>query len=97
MRRLFHEPRPESATAAIAMFVLVRSRGLSLKEISGKMDTTLMSGGIIILITAGGGAFGAMLRTAGVLWNYHQNRVSVRRTPYGGKTILLCKSYAAGA
>ncbi len=30
------------------------------------MDTALMSGGIIILITAGGGAFGAMLRVAGV-------------------------------
>ncbi len=53
-------------SAAIAMFVLVRSRGLSLKELSGKMDTALMSGGIIILITAGGGAFGAMLRAAGV-------------------------------
>ena len=53
-------------SAAIAMFVLVRSRGLSLKELSGKMDTALMSGGIIILITAAGGAFGAMLRAAGV-------------------------------
>ncbi|MBA7615933.1 Gnt-II system L-idonate transporter [subsurface metagenome] len=53
-------------SAAIAMFVLVRSRGLSLKELSGKMDTALMSGGIIILITAAGGAFGAMLRVAGV-------------------------------
>jgi len=53
-------------SAAIAMFVLIRSRGLSLKELSGKMDTALMSGGIIILITAGGGAFGAMLRAAGV-------------------------------
>lgn len=53
-------------SAAIAMFVLVRSRGLSLKELSGKMDTALMSGGIIILITAGGGAFGTMLRVAGV-------------------------------
>jgi GntP family gluconate:H+ symporter len=53
-------------SAAIAMFVLVRSRGLSLKELSGKIDTALMSGGIIILITAAGGAFGAMLRAAGV-------------------------------
>ena len=53
-------------SAAIAMFVLIRSRGLSLKELSQKMDTALMSGGIIILITAGGGAFGAMLRAAGV-------------------------------
>ncbi|MBW8039857.1 MAG: gluconate permease [Planctomycetes bacterium] len=53
-------------SATIAMFVLVRTRGLSLKELSGKMDTALMSGGIIILITAGGGAFGAMLRAAGI-------------------------------
>jgi len=53
-------------SAAIAMYVLVRNRGLSLKELSKKMDTALMSGGIIILITAGGGAFGAMLRAAGI-------------------------------
>jgi len=52
--------------AYIAMFVLVRKRKLSLKELGQTVDKALMSGGIIILITAGGGAFGAMLRAAGV-------------------------------
>jgi H+/gluconate symporter-like permease len=53
-------------SAAIAMLVLVRSRGLSLTELGKATETALMSGGVIILITAGGGAFGAMLREAGV-------------------------------
>jgi hypothetical protein len=52
--------------AVIAMIVLVRSRGLSLKQLAQSTEIALMSGGVIILITAGGGAFGAMLRAAGV-------------------------------
>jgi len=53
-------------SAAIAMLVLVVYRKLSFAELAGKTETALMSGGVIILITAGGGAFGAMLRQAGV-------------------------------
>ncbi len=53
-------------SAAIAMLVLVRQRGLSLRELGKTAEGALMSGGIIILITAGGGAFGAMLKTAQV-------------------------------
>jgi GntP family gluconate:H+ symporter len=52
--------------AAVAMFVLVRYRRISLRELATRAETALMSGGIIILITAGGGAFGAMLREAGI-------------------------------
>ncbi len=52
--------------AAVAMFVLVRQRKLSFKELASKSETALMSGGMIILITAAGGAFGAMLREAGI-------------------------------
>ncbi|MHC4160142.1 MAG: GntP family permease, partial [Planctomycetota bacterium] len=52
--------------AAVAMFVLVRQRKLPLKELATKCETALMSGGMIILITAAGGAFGAMLREAGI-------------------------------
>jgi GntP family gluconate:H+ symporter len=52
--------------AAVAMFVLVHYRKISLKDLAGRAETALMSGGIIILITAGGGAFGAMLREAGI-------------------------------
>lgn len=53
-------------SAAIAMFVLVRWRGLSLKELAKTTETALMSGGVIILITAGGGAFGKTLRQCGI-------------------------------
>ena len=53
-------------SAASAMIVLVRQRGLSLGQLARATETSLMSGGVIILITAGGGAFGQMLREAGV-------------------------------
>jgi len=53
-------------SAAIAMFVLVRNCKLSFKELAAKTETALMSGGIIILITAAGGAFGAMLGKTGI-------------------------------
>ena len=53
-------------SAAIAMVVLVRQRGLTFVQLSRTTEEALMSGGVIILITAGGGAFGDMLRTAGV-------------------------------
>jgi len=53
-------------SAAIAMWTLVRKRSLTLRELAQTTETALMSGGVIILITAGGGAFGAMLRESGV-------------------------------
>jgi GntP family gluconate:H+ symporter len=52
--------------AAVAMFVLVRQRKLTFKDLAARSETALMSGGMIILITAAGGAFGAMLREAGI-------------------------------
>jgi GntP family gluconate:H+ symporter len=52
--------------AAVAMFVLVNYQKISLRELAKRAEIALMSGGIIILITAGGGAFGAMLREAGI-------------------------------
>jgi GntP family gluconate:H+ symporter len=53
-------------SAVIAMGLVVWKRKLSLRQLESLVDNSLMSGGIIILITAGGGAFGAMLRQAGV-------------------------------
>ena len=53
-------------SAAIAMFILYRQRGLTLLQLAKTTETALMSGGVIILITAAGGAFGLMLREAGV-------------------------------
>lgn len=53
-------------SGALAMAVLKRSRGLSLGQLAKSAETALMSGGVIILITSAGGAFGEMLKMAGV-------------------------------
>jgi len=52
--------------AIVAMATLKHVRGLSLRQLSIDMEEALMSGGVIILITASGGAFGAMLTAAGI-------------------------------
>jgi GntP family gluconate:H+ symporter len=70
--------------AAVAMFVLVRQRKLSFRELASKCETALMSGGMIILITAAGGAFGAMLREAGIK-DLLQEMLGVQ----GGSVMLL--------
>ncbi|MCA9176998.1 MAG: gluconate permease [Planctomycetales bacterium] len=48
----------------IAMWTLAKQRGMGRAELAGVVETALMSGGVIILITAGGGAFGGMLQEA---------------------------------
>ncbi len=74
-------------SAAIAMFLVVWKRGLGLRELAQVVDKALMSGGVIILITAAGGAFGAMLREAGIK-DYIQE--SVTSGEHGlGLTVLL--------
>jgi len=70
--------------AAVAMFVLVRQRKLSFKELASRSETALMSGGMIILITAAGGSFGKMLHEAGIK-NLLQEWLGVQ----GGFVILL--------
>jgi len=76
--------------AAVAMFVLVRQRKLSFKELASRSETALMSGGMIILITAAGGAFGAMLREAGIK-DMLQDVVGAQ----GGLAILLMAAAVA--
>jgi GntP family gluconate:H+ symporter len=51
-------------STAIAMWTLKSKRGLTNVELAKVVEVSLMSGGIIILITAAGGAFGAMLKAA---------------------------------
>lgn len=53
-------------SAVIAMWMLVHQQKLARTEMAAVVETSLMSGGVIILITAGGGAFGAMLTEARV-------------------------------
>ena len=51
-------------SAMIAMLVYRRQRRASRAQMAEMVEAALMSGGVIILITAGGGAFGAMLQAA---------------------------------
>lgn len=53
-------------SAAIAMVTLKVQRRLSLGQLGQTTEVALMSGGVIILITAAGGAFGLMLKEAGI-------------------------------
>lgn len=51
-------------STVIALWTLVKQRQLSRSELARVVEVSLMSGGVIILITAGGGAFGSMLKVA---------------------------------
>jgi GntP family gluconate:H+ symporter len=53
-------------SAVIAMLTLIRSRSLSRKQLADAVGSALASGGIIILITSAGGAFGKTLQATGV-------------------------------
>lgn len=48
-------------SAAVSVGILMKQKGLSLADLGDTVETALASGGLIILITAGGGAFGGML------------------------------------
>jgi len=53
-------------SSAIAMSMLAQRKRLNMKQLAVSMQPALASAGVIILITAGGGAFGGMLNAAGV-------------------------------
>jgi GntP family gluconate:H+ symporter len=53
-------------SAAIALATLAWQRREDMGQIATAVEHALMSGGMIVLITAAGGAFGGMLRNAGV-------------------------------
>ena len=52
--------------AGVAVALLARTRGLSLARLASVTDEALTSCGVMILLVCAGGAFGAMLGTAGV-------------------------------
>jgi GntP family gluconate:H+ symporter len=68
-------------SAVVAMALLAWKRRMPLKILSQTVEKSLMSGGVIILITAGGGAFGAMLQQAGlrdaIVASFNQDSTSV--------------------
>lgn len=51
---------------ALALIVLARQRGLRFRQIEQLLGPPIETAGVIILITSAGGAFGLMLRNAGV-------------------------------
>lgn len=53
-------------SATICLYLVARYRGDSLLQLSDGVEHALMSGGVVILITAAGGAFGKMLKEAGI-------------------------------
>ncbi|MBK9167697.1 MAG: GntP family permease [Bryobacterales bacterium] len=52
--------------AVISVWILARQKSLSLAALARPIEEAMNSAGMIILITAGGGAFGGMLEAAGV-------------------------------
>ena len=52
--------------ALVAAIVMLKQRKFSLNEFNSKIETAIIDAGLIILITSAGGAFGAMIRAAGV-------------------------------
>jgi GntP family gluconate:H+ symporter len=54
------------AGAIVAVIVLARSKKMNLRQIGDLMDAPLQTAGVVILITSAGGAFGLMLKNAGV-------------------------------
>ena len=53
-------------SAAISIYIVIRYRNVSLRDMPESIERALMSGGVVILITAAGGAFGKMLAAAGI-------------------------------
>jgi GntP family gluconate:H+ symporter len=80
-------------SAAIGLAMVARYRGRSLSQLAEDTEHALMSGGVVILITAAGGAFGAMLREAGIQGPI-QAMVGGAGTA-AGATVLLSASAVA--
>ncbi len=72
-------------SAAIAMWMLKSKRALTKTQLAKVVEVSLMSGGVIILITAAGGALGAMLKAAQV----GPALLSLFRRPAAGMMLLV--------
>jgi GntP family gluconate:H+ symporter len=62
------------ASAVCALLLLLRQPGAGMRRSMDGLEAAIASAGVIILITAAGGAFGAMIRHAGV-GDFIQSRV----------------------
>lgn len=76
--------------AGIALWVLARQRGFSFRRIEELIGPPIETAGVIILITSAGGAFGLMLRNAGV-----GDAIKAAATGYELNLVLLSWLVAA--
>ncbi len=76
-------------SAAIALYVLWSQRRPSREQFSRTVEVSLMSGGIIILITSAGGAFGAVLQEARVADAIQQLMAGDGASQFGGIKLLF--------
>lgn len=74
-------------SAAISIFLVIRYRGSSISSMSESIEQALMGGGIVILITAAGGAFGKMLAAAGIQETIQS--MLGKESSVGGLTVLF--------
>lgn len=75
-----------SIAAAIAVATLVAVCRPSREQFAETMQQALQSGGVIILITAAGGAFGAMLQQTGIV-------AIIQRMPQGSPLVILTLAF----
>jgi len=78
------------AGAFIAIALLMKTKGLSLAEVGEKIGPSFETAGVIILITSAGGAFGLMLKNAGV-------GEAVRAAAEGREMNLILLSWTVAA
>ncbi len=72
--------------AAIAMAMLIWKRRTNLKDLAASVQSALSSCGVIILITAAGGAFGGVLQQTGVA-------TLIRDIPAGSYQVILILAF----
>ena len=82
-------------SAAIALYVLWSQRRPTREQLARTVETSLMSGGVIILITSAGGAFGAMLQQARVAEAIQQLVAGDSTAALGGVKVLFMAFFIA--
>ena len=82
-------------SAAIALYVLWKQRKPSREQLARTVETSLMSAGVIILITSAGGAFGAMLKQAQVAEAIRQLMAGDSGAELGGLPLLFMAFFIA--
>lgn len=82
-------------SAAIALYVLWSQRRPTREQFARTVESSLMSGGVIILITSAGGAFGAMLQKARVAEAIQQLVAGDGTAAFGGIKVLFMAFFIA--